>query len=224
MREHVDDGLRQALYDVMLDMWWAYDDSAPLLEALRVRGVRTAVLSNVGVDIRPVMERQGLVTDAALAANIEQARAFYRRVRAHEAPGRLTFTVRGESVAGAGTTRTVVLEARGKTGGAADTKARSEALAQARSKLDELRGYQLEGAYGTNLVSGSDTPPITRDGFTYNRQWTVTQPDAQLKNRLVQVTVSWADRTGNTRRVNLNTQVCVHVYMYIWGFLKTLPR
>jgi HAD superfamily hydrolase (TIGR01509 family) len=66
MRDHVDDGLRQALYDVMLDMWWAYDDSAPLLEALRVRGVRTAVLSNVGVDIRPVMRRQGLVTDAVI--------------------------------------------------------------------------------------------------------------------------------------------------------------
>jgi HAD superfamily hydrolase (TIGR01509 family) len=66
MRDHVDDGLRKALYDVMLDMWWAYDDSAPLLEALRARGVLTAVLSNVGVDIRPVMERQGLVTDAVI--------------------------------------------------------------------------------------------------------------------------------------------------------------
>jgi HAD superfamily hydrolase (TIGR01549 family) len=66
MRGHVDDELRHALYDVMLDMWWAYDDAAPLLEALRERGVRTAVLSNVGVDIRPVMARQGLEADAVI--------------------------------------------------------------------------------------------------------------------------------------------------------------
>ena len=66
MLGHVDDGLRQALYDVMLDMWWAYDDSAPLLDELRARGVRSAVLSNVGVDIRPVMERHGLRADAVI--------------------------------------------------------------------------------------------------------------------------------------------------------------
>lgn len=66
MRGHVDDGLLQALYDVMLDMWWAYDDAAPLLDALRERGVRTAVLSNIGVDIRPVMQRYGLRADAVI--------------------------------------------------------------------------------------------------------------------------------------------------------------
>jgi HAD superfamily hydrolase (TIGR01509 family) len=66
MSGHVADVLSQALYDVMLDMWWAYDDAAPLLDALRARGVRTAVLSNVGVDIRPVMQRQGLRTDAVI--------------------------------------------------------------------------------------------------------------------------------------------------------------
>jgi len=66
MTGHAPDALVEALYAVMLDMWWAYDDSAPLLEALRARGVRTAVLSNVGVDIRPVMARQGLVTDAVI--------------------------------------------------------------------------------------------------------------------------------------------------------------
>ena len=66
MHGHVDGGLRQALYDVMLDMWWAYDDAAPLLDGLRARGVRTAVLSNIGVDIRPVMARQGLRADAVI--------------------------------------------------------------------------------------------------------------------------------------------------------------
>lgn len=66
MAGHVAAELQNALYDVMLDMWWAYDDAAPLLSALRQRGVRTAVLSNVGVDIRPVMERHGLSADAVV--------------------------------------------------------------------------------------------------------------------------------------------------------------
>ena len=66
MEGHVPDGIRVALYDVMLDVWRAYDDAAPVLDALRERGIRTAVLSNVGVDIRPVMAREGLRTDAVV--------------------------------------------------------------------------------------------------------------------------------------------------------------
>lgn len=66
MRGHVPDGLGEALYDVMLDMWQAYDDAAPLLDALRERGVRTAILSNIGVDIRPLLEREGLRADAVV--------------------------------------------------------------------------------------------------------------------------------------------------------------
>lgn len=66
MDGHVPDGIREALYVVMLDLWRAYDDAAPLLDTLRARGIRTAVLSNVGVDIRPVMEREGLRADAVV--------------------------------------------------------------------------------------------------------------------------------------------------------------
>jgi len=66
MEGHVPVELRHALYDVMLQMWRAYDDSAPLLDELAARGIRTAVLSNVGVDIRPVMEREGLRADAVI--------------------------------------------------------------------------------------------------------------------------------------------------------------
>lgn len=66
MEGHVPIELGEALYTVMLQMWRAYDDSAPVLRALRARGVRTAVLSNVGVDIRPVIEREGLQTDAVI--------------------------------------------------------------------------------------------------------------------------------------------------------------
>lgn len=66
MDGHVPESIREALYVVMLDVWRAYDDAPPLLDALHERGVRTAVLSNVGVDIRPVMEREGLRADAVV--------------------------------------------------------------------------------------------------------------------------------------------------------------
>ena len=66
MAGHVADDLGEALYAVMLDMWRAYDDAAPTLDALRARGIRTAVLSNIGVDIRPLLEREGLRADAVV--------------------------------------------------------------------------------------------------------------------------------------------------------------
>ena len=56
----VDRSLANALYDVMLDTWHAYDDSIPTLRALREAGVRTCLLSNAGVPIRSVLDRDGI--------------------------------------------------------------------------------------------------------------------------------------------------------------------
>ena len=56
----VDTSLANALYDVMLDTWQAYDDTLPALQALREAGVRTCLLSNAGVPIRSVLDRDGL--------------------------------------------------------------------------------------------------------------------------------------------------------------------
>lgn len=56
----IPDPLADALYRTMLDQWVAYDESAPVLDALRERGVRTALLSNIGLDPRPVLSRVGL--------------------------------------------------------------------------------------------------------------------------------------------------------------------
>ena len=56
----VDTSLANALYDVMLDTWQAYDDTLPTLQALREAGVRTCLLSNAGVPIRSVLDRDGL--------------------------------------------------------------------------------------------------------------------------------------------------------------------
>jgi len=56
----VDRSLANALYDVMLDTWHAYDDSIPTLRALREAGIRTCLLSNAGVPIRSVLDRDGI--------------------------------------------------------------------------------------------------------------------------------------------------------------------
>ena len=56
----VDTSLGNALYDVMLDTWQAYTDTVPTLQALRERGVRTCLLSNAGVPIRNVLDRDGI--------------------------------------------------------------------------------------------------------------------------------------------------------------------
>lgn len=48
------------LYATLLDVWTPYQDTLPALRALAAQGVRTAVISNVGIDIRPVLDRTGI--------------------------------------------------------------------------------------------------------------------------------------------------------------------
>lgn len=52
--------LADALYRTMLDQWQAYEESAMVLTALRERGLRVGLLSNVGIDPREVLRRTGL--------------------------------------------------------------------------------------------------------------------------------------------------------------------
>lgn len=52
--------LAGALYDVMLDTWQAYDDAVPTLASLKELGMKIGFLSNVGVSIHHVLEREGL--------------------------------------------------------------------------------------------------------------------------------------------------------------------
>lgn len=56
----VDDDLAHALYECMLETWIPYDDSIPVLTELRRRGVRTVLVSNVGLDVRPVLDAASL--------------------------------------------------------------------------------------------------------------------------------------------------------------------
>lgn len=57
------DGLPEALYNRGISPagWLAYTDAVPALTALRAAGVRTAVISNIGFDIRPLLATMGLV-------------------------------------------------------------------------------------------------------------------------------------------------------------------
>lgn len=56
----VDRELSDALYTVMTDQLVAFEDTLPVLAALRARGIRIVVLSNVGMDIRAGLRRVGL--------------------------------------------------------------------------------------------------------------------------------------------------------------------
>jgi HAD superfamily hydrolase (TIGR01509 family) len=56
----LDAELAHALYACLLDQWEAYPDAVPTLRELRGRGIRTAILSNMGLDLHPVLARQGL--------------------------------------------------------------------------------------------------------------------------------------------------------------------
>jgi FMN phosphatase YigB (HAD superfamily) len=49
-----------ALYAVMPDQWAFFDDTLPVLRELKSRGVRIVVLSNIGLDIRPLFDRVGV--------------------------------------------------------------------------------------------------------------------------------------------------------------------
>lgn len=52
--------LARALYETMLDTWAPYQDTLPVLAALRARGLKLALVSNAGVDVRRVVERSGM--------------------------------------------------------------------------------------------------------------------------------------------------------------------
>nr|WP_176734951.1 HAD family hydrolase [Micromonospora carbonacea] len=56
------DGLADALYERVLvaEGWVPYPDTAPTLAALRSAGVKVAVVSNIGFDIRPFFAAWGL--------------------------------------------------------------------------------------------------------------------------------------------------------------------
>jgi HAD superfamily hydrolase (TIGR01509 family) len=61
VQSHVE-GLAEALYERVLrpEGWVVYPDTAPTLKALRAAGVRVALVSNIGFDVRPMFAAWGL--------------------------------------------------------------------------------------------------------------------------------------------------------------------
>lgn len=61
-------GLAEAVYERVRrpDGFVPYPDAAPLLAALRERGLRTALVSNIGFDVRPVLAAHRLEVDAVV--------------------------------------------------------------------------------------------------------------------------------------------------------------
>jgi FMN phosphatase YigB (HAD superfamily) len=57
---HVQPDLIDALYAVMADQWIAFDDTLPVLQELKARGIKIVVLSNIGIDIRGCLAQAGL--------------------------------------------------------------------------------------------------------------------------------------------------------------------
>ncbi len=60
--ESVVPGVATALYERVMDagVWMPYADTAPTLRALRGRGVKVGVVSNIPSDLRPLFARHGL--------------------------------------------------------------------------------------------------------------------------------------------------------------------
>jgi len=58
----VDLELSGALYEVMLETWLPYDDALPTLRELKRRGLKLALISNVGLNVQAVLERAGMAT------------------------------------------------------------------------------------------------------------------------------------------------------------------
>ncbi len=81
----LDADLAAALYETMVETWIPYDDAVPVLRGLHDRGIRTAVVSNIGLDIRPVLDRGGLsdLVDAVVlsyeAGAVKPAPDIFRR-------------------------------------------------------------------------------------------------------------------------------------------------
>lgn len=83
-----------------------------------------------------------------------------------------------------------------------DSKARTEALNFAQTRLEALRSLANEAAFQTRLASGTASDTADGNHTRFSRSWSITR-NTTPDNAAVDVTVSWADREGTTQSVNL---------------------
>lgn len=65
LRPDVDRTLADALQAVMAGQSLPFDDTVPVLRTLQAHGIRTALLSNIGWDVRPRLREAGTAGDGA---------------------------------------------------------------------------------------------------------------------------------------------------------------
>ncbi|CAN5567297.1 HAD family hydrolase [soil metagenome] len=56
-----DAALAAMLYDTLPRQWRCFDDAPGVLRTLHEHGIRLAVVSNIGIDIRPCLEQEGVL-------------------------------------------------------------------------------------------------------------------------------------------------------------------
>jgi HAD superfamily hydrolase (TIGR01493 family) len=58
--DFTEEPLTSALYSSITLAWFPYEDTLPVLDALRDQGITTAIISNIGLDLPEIMNRMGI--------------------------------------------------------------------------------------------------------------------------------------------------------------------
>ena len=61
--DFTEEPLTTALYDTITASWVLYDDTLPVLRALREQGIKTAILSNIAVDVDALLDHLNLTDE-----------------------------------------------------------------------------------------------------------------------------------------------------------------
>ncbi len=59
LRDFTDEPLASALYSTITQAWFAYEDTLPVLDALREQGITTAIVSNMALNLNEILARMG---------------------------------------------------------------------------------------------------------------------------------------------------------------------
>lgn len=87
-----------------------------------------------------------------------------------------------------------------------EAKSRSEAMALSQSKLEQVRNMLLLTAFtATPMVSGAAT--VVGSNASYDMTWTVSTPNVNLEQRLIQLSTTWTNSQNIQQRLDLNSVV-----------------
>jgi HAD superfamily hydrolase (TIGR01493 family) len=60
LRDFTEEALASALYASITDAWFVYDDTLPVLDALREQDITTVIVSNIALNINEILDRLGI--------------------------------------------------------------------------------------------------------------------------------------------------------------------